>query len=79
MVDTLAPQPEPVSVGPDEGAAMPLVNPMTVSMAVALTFLVAVLAVVAARPTSAHDVQGADDRPPAAASPARMAGTPGSD
>jgi hypothetical protein len=79
MIDTLAPQPEPGSVGPDEGAALPLVNPMTVSMAVALTFLVAVLAVVAARPTDAYEVQGADDRPPAAESPARMAGTAGFD
>jgi hypothetical protein len=73
MVDTLAPHPEPGAAGQDEGA-MPLVNPMTVSMAVTLAFLVAVFAVVAARPTTAYEMQGADDRPPATASPARVAG-----
>jgi hypothetical protein len=78
MTVTLAPQPEPASAGPDEDDAMPLLNPITVSMAVAVVFLIAVLAVVAARPTSANEVRGADDSRPAATSP-RMAGALGSD
>ena len=49
---------------------MPLVDPIIVSMAVAVTFLIAMLAVVAARPTSGDDLRGADDGRPAAASPA---------
>jgi hypothetical protein len=79
MIVTLAPQPGPASTGPDEDDPVPLVNPITVSMAVAVTFLIAVLAVVAARPTSADELRGADDGRPAAAAPARVAGTLGSD
>jgi hypothetical protein len=79
MTVTLAPTSEHASVGPDEDDPVPLVNPMTVSLAVAVMFLVAVLAVVAARPASPGEMRGADDRPPAAASPARVAGMLGSD
>ena len=40
---------------------MPVVNPITVSMALAVVFLVALLAVVAVRPTDAHELRAADE------------------
>ena len=65
MAAALAPQ---IDTGPTdhpEREAMPVVNPITVSMALALVFLVVLLAIVFAQPTSAHERQGADDgRPP---------------
>jgi hypothetical protein len=79
MIVTLAPQPGSPSTGSDEDDPLPLINPITVSMAVAVTFLIAVLAVVAARPTNADELRGADDGRPAATSPARVAGALGSD
>ncbi len=67
MVATLTPQ---IDAGPTdhpEQERMPAINPITVSMALAVVFLVGLLAVVAAQPTSAHEQHGADDgRPPVA-------------
>ena len=40
---------------------MPLVNPITVALALTVVFLVGLLAVVFAQPTSGHELQGADD------------------
>ena len=44
---------------------LPLVNPITVSMVLALLFLVGVLASVSARPAAAGETNGADEDVPA--------------
>lgn len=74
MAATLTPHlaPAPSRAGQE---TMPLVNPITVSMALAVVFLIGLLVIVAVRPTSAHELQGADEGRPAATTPARLAGT----
>jgi hypothetical protein len=59
-----------------EREAMPLINPITVSMALAVVFLVVMLAVVTVAPTDAHELRGADEAPSATA---RVAAVYGSD
>ena len=67
MATALTPHIDTRQIDKPEREAMPVVNPITVSMALAMVFLVALLAVVAAQPMSAHEGQGADDgRPPVA-------------
>ena len=44
---------------------LPVINPITVSMALAILFLVGVLAAVSVRPAAAGDTNGADDDVPA--------------
>ncbi len=73
MVATLTPQVDTRSTDRPEPEAMPLVNPITVSMALAVVFLVGLLAVVAAQPTSAHEQHGADDGRPSVATVERPA------
>jgi hypothetical protein len=70
---TLAPHADDTEAR-DEREAMPVVNPITVSMALSVVFLVALLAVVAVRPTDAHDLRAADEGRPAEAPTVRYAG-----
>lgn len=75
MAATLTPPVDAVH-GEPEREVMPLINPITVSMALAVAFLVVMLAVVTVAPTDAHELRGADEAPSGAA---RVAAVDGSD
>jgi hypothetical protein len=73
VVVTLAPHADGIEAS-DEREVVPVVNPITVSMALCVAFLVALLAVVAVRPTDAHDLRAADEGRPAEAATVRYGG-----
>ena len=67
MAATLTPDLDVIESPSPEAEPLPLVNPITVSMALAIVFLVAVLTAVSVRPPSTDDTRSADEAPAAVA------------
>ena len=64
MAATLIPALDATETPSTEGGVLPLINPITVSMALAVVFLIGVLLAVSVRPAGAGDTRGADEQVP---------------